>query len=377
MTEMTVPFVDLTWQHQPLKTEIQKAIADVIERGDFILGQALREFELNFAQACEVSYGVGLASGTAAIALGLQACGIKAGDEVLVPANTFVATIIGVIQAGARPILVDCHLDNALIDLESATKAITKKTKAIIPVHLYGQMVSPSQLLDFAQSHNLIIFEDAAQSHLGFKQGYTAGSVGMAGAFSFYPSKNLGAFGNGGILITQEEEIAQKVRALRNYGAPSKYFHTEIGTNSRLDTLQAAILGVKLPHIKTWNQWRNQAAKYYDQRLEPLQTKGIIPIKNESDTGHVYHLYVIRVQPECCLTRQAIQEKLEEKGIQTGIHYPLPCHLQPAYRYLGYQQGDFPNAEVLCQQILSLPLYAGLTDSQIDYVVEQLSLICS
>ena len=374
---MEVPFVDLGWQHQPIQEDIKRAILKVVERGDFVLGKDLGEFENAFAQACGVKYGVGVASGTSAIAMGLQASGIVAGDEVIVPANTFVATLIGVIQSGAQPVLVDCHLDNALINLEAATEAITPKTKAILPVHLYGQMVSPSQLLDFAQTHNLLIFEDAAQAHLAEKEGYKAGSVGIAAAFSFYPSKNLGAFGNGGMLITRDEVLATQVRCLRNYGAPSKYFHTAIGTNSRLDTLQAAILQVKLPHVGLWNQQRNQAAQTYDELLKPLKARGISPILNQSQTGHVYHLYVIRVEETCGISRRVLQEGLAAKGIQTGIHYPIPCHLQPAYRYLGYELGDFPNSETICEQILSLPMYPGLTTEQIRYIVEQLTIIVS
>jgi len=374
---MEVPFVDLGWQHQPIQEDIKRAILKVVERGDFILGKDLGEFESAFAQACGVKYGVGVASGTSAIAMGLQAAGIVAGDEVIVPTNTFVATLIGVIQSGAKPVLVDCHLDNALINLEAATEAITPKTKAILPVHLYGQMVSPSQLLDFAQTHNLLIFEDAAQAHLAEKEGYKAGSVGIAAAFSFYPSKNLGAFGNGGMLITRDEVLATQVRCLRNYGAPSKYFHTAIGTNSRLDTLQAAILQVKLPHVGLWNQQRNQAAQTYDELLKPLKARGISPILNQSQTGHVYHLYVIRVEETCGISRRVLQEGLAAKGIQTGIHYPIPCHLQPAYRYLGYELGDFPNSETICEQILSLPMYPGLTTEQIRYIVEQLTIIVS
>lgn len=374
---MEVPFVDLGWQHQPIQEDIKRAILKVVEQGDFILGKDLGEFENAFAQACGVNYGVGVASGTSAIAMGLQAAGIVAGDEVIVPANTFVATLIGVIQSGAKPVLVDCHLDNALINLEAATRAITPKTKAILPVHLYGQMVSPSQLLDFAQTHNLLIFEDAAQAHLAEKEGYKAGSVGIAAAFSFYPSKNLGAFGNGGMLITRDEVLATQVRCLRNYGAPSKYFHTAIGTNSRLDTLQAAILQVKLPHVGLWNQQRNQAAQTYDELLKPLKARGISPILNQSQTGHVYHLYVIRVEETCGISRRVLQEGLAAKGIQTGIHYPIPCHLQPAYRYLGYELGDFPNSETICEQILSLPMYPGLTTEQIRYIVEQLTIIVS
>ena len=370
-----VPFVDLTWQNQPLQAKITEAIQTVIDRGDFVLGQALAEFETAFAQACGVEYAVGVASGTAALALALQAYGIGAGDEVLVPANTFVATLMGVIQAGAKPVLVDCHLDTALIDLAAAAQKITPKTRAILPVHLYGQMVSPQQLQDFARSYNLIIFEDAAQAHLASREGYRAGSVGVAAGFSFYHSKNLGAFGNGGMLVSNDPEISQKARSLRNYGAPSKYFHTDIGTNSRLDSIQAAILNIKLPHLEGWNQTRQRAARQYDRLLAPLADKGILPIRDETETGHVYHLYVIRLLPHCPVDRQQLQEQLTAVGIQTGIHYPIPCHLQPAYRYLGYQQGDFPNAETLCEEIVSLPMYPGIREEQIAIVVEQITAI--
>jgi dTDP-4-amino-4,6-dideoxygalactose transaminase len=370
-----VPFVDLTWQNQPLQAKITEAIQTVIDRGDFVLGQALAEFETAFAQACGVEYAVGVASGTAALALALQAYGIGAGDEVLVPANTFVATLMGVIQAGAKPILVDCHLDTALIDLAAAAQRITPNTRAILPVHLYGQMVSPQQLQDFARSYNLIIFEDAAQAHLASREGYRAGSVGVAAGFSFYPSKNLGAFGNGGMLVSNDPEISQKARSLRNYGAPSKYFHTDIGTNSRLDSIQAAILNIKLPHLESWNRSRQRAARQYDRLLAPLADQGILPVRDETETGHVYHLYVIRILAHCPVERQQLQEQLTAVGIQTGIHYPIPCHLQPAYRYLGYQQGDFPNAEILCEEIVSLPMYPGISEEQIEMVVEQITAI--
>ena len=370
-----VPFVDLTWQNQPLQAKITEAIQTVTDRGDFVLGQALAEFETAFAQACGVEYAVGVASGTAALALALQAYGIGAGDEVLVPANTFVATLMGVIQAGAKPILVDCHLDTALIDLAAAAQRITPNTRAILPVHLYGQMVSPQQLQDFARSYNLIIFEDAAQAHLASREGYRAGSVGVAAGFSFYPSKNLGAFGNGGMLVSNDPEISQKARGLRNYGAPSKYFHTDIGTNSRLDSIQAAILNIKLPHLEGWNRSRQRAARQYDRLLAPLADQGILPVRDETETGHVYHLYVIRILPHCPVERQQLQEQLTAVGIQTGIHYPIPCHLQPAYRYLGYQQGDFPNAEILCEEIVSLPMYPGISEEQIEIVVEQITAI--
>ncbi|MEG4350999.1 DegT/DnrJ/EryC1/StrS family aminotransferase [Microcoleus sp. LAD1_D3] len=372
-----VPFVNLSLQHQPIQSQITETIGKIIEQGDFILGQSLTEFETAFAAASGVKYGVGVACGTDAIALGLQACGINPSDEIIIPANTFIATAIAVLQAKAIPILVDCDPETALIDLTAAETAVTSKTKAIIPVHLYGQMVSPRQLLDFANRHDLIIFEDAAQAHLAEREGYRAGSIGKAAAFSFYPSKNLGSFGDGGMLITNDAQLAEKMRTLRNYGAPSKYLHTEIGTNSRLDNLQAAVLNVKLPYLEKWNRDRTAAAQHYDTLLEPLKHKGIVPIANHSSSGHIYHLYVIKITEESSIDRNTLQEKLAQHGIQTGIHYPLPCHLQPAYQNLG-NRGDFPHAEALCQQILSLPMYPGLSNTQIEQVVRAivLSLNC-
>ncbi|NEO84540.1 MAG: DegT/DnrJ/EryC1/StrS family aminotransferase [Spirulina sp. SIO3F2] len=363
-----VPFVDLSIQHQAIQSEIETTLLEVVRQGHFVLGEALTQFETDFALASGGTQGIGVGSGTDAIALGLQACGVGAGDEVLVPANTFIATLIGVLRAGAKPVLVDCCLDTALIDLTAAAQAVTSQTKAIVPVHLYGQMVSPTALQDFATAHNLLIFEDSAQAHLAQREGYTAGSVGIAAAYSFYPSKNLGSFGDGGMVVTQDEAIAQKIRCYRNYGAAQKYLHTEPGLNSRLDNLQAAILGVKLPHLKTWNQQRNEAAQIYAQALVPLQIRGIIPLTNESGSGHVYHLYVVRVDERSPLNRDQLRSKLSDRGIQTGIHYPIPCHLQPAYKFLNYEAGDFPNAEQLCQEILSLPMYPGLSSKKIQTV---------
>jgi len=266
-----VPFVDLSWQHNPIQADILAVVEAVLAKGDYVLGQAVTEFEAAFAQACyqttqvndlvgdepaldSTPYGVGVGCGTDAIALGLRACGICEGDEVILPANTFVATLIGITAAGAVPIFVDCDPQTALMDLTAAAAAITPKTRAIVPVHLYGQMVSPQGLLALAAQHNLIVLEDSAQAHLAEREGYRAGSVGLAAAFSFYPSKNLGALGDGGMLVTREEVVAQTVRSLRNYGATRKYFHTDPGgTNSRLDTLQAGVLLLKLPHLQAWN----------------------------------------------------------------------------------------------------------------------------
>jgi dTDP-4-amino-4,6-dideoxygalactose transaminase len=364
-----VPFVDLNLQHQPIQAKLQRAIEDVLVKGDFILGQPLSDFETAFAVACGTKYGIGVGSGTDAITLGLQACNISAGDEVILPANTFIATLIGVVSAGAKPILVDCNPKTALIDLEAAAKAMTPQTKAVIPVHLYGQMVSPSQLLDYANTYKILIFEDAAQAHLAEREGYRAGSVGIAAAFSFYPSKNLGAFGDGGMVVTNNPDVAAKMRLLRNYGSSQKYVHIEPGTNSRLDTLQAAILHQKLPYLSQWNSARLNIGQRYDIELVPLASAGIIPIHNQSGTGHIYHLYVVKVDDSCPIQRQQLQEQLTAAGIQTGIHYPIPCHLQPAFNYLGYQQGNFPQSEQLSQQILSLPMYPGLNNSQITEIV--------
>ena len=372
-----IPFVDLSLQHQPIQKEMRQAIEDVLKRGDFILGKALSDFETEFAVSSGAEYGIGVASGTDAIALGLQACNIGVGSEVILPANTFVATLIGVLRAGAKPIFVDCDPNTALIDLAAAENAITSKTKAIVPVHLYGQVVSPKKLKDFAERHNLMIFEDSAQAHLAHRDGYQAGSIGIAAAYSFYPSKNLGAFGDGGILVTSNQEVAQKMVRLRNYGASKKYYHVEMGTNSRLDTLQAAVLHQKLPHLAGWNASRLKIAQQYDSELAPLKSLGITPMQNQSGDGHVYHLYVIKVDESCPLQREEIQEKLAEAGIQTGIHYPIPCHLQPAFKDLGYDMGDFPNSEKLAKQILSLPMYPGLTNSQVKEVATAIASVVS
>lgn len=372
---MTIPFVDFTFQHQPIQAKLNQAIQNVLQRGDYVLGQALSEFEGAFAQACGTTYGIGVASGTDAIALGLQACGIGEGDQVILPANTFVATLIGVLRSGATPVFVDCDPRTALIDLMAAEKAITARTRAIIPVHLYGQMVSPRRLLDLSSTYDLLIFEDAAQAHLAERDGYRAGSIGLAAAFSFYPSKNLGAFGDGGMVVTQEAIIAQTMRSLRNYGATRKYFHTDYGTNSRLDTIQAAVLQAKLPHLYDWNCDRNRIAQRYDALLQPLNAYGITPIENDCGDWHVYHLYVIRITEASPIERTALQSALAEMGIQTGIHYPIPCHLQPAFQHLGYRAGDFPHAEMLCQDILSLPMFPGLADEQIERVVNALQTL--
>ncbi|MEM8610526.1 MAG: DegT/DnrJ/EryC1/StrS family aminotransferase [Cyanobacteria bacterium P01_H01_bin.105] len=371
---IAVPFVDLSQQHGPLRSELMAAMAAVADRGDYILGRSVVQFEQDFAAVCDAQYGVGVGSGTDALTLGLQACGVGPGDHVILPVNTFVATLIGVLQSGATPIFVDCDLATGLMDLNAAERAITRRTRAIIPVHLYGQMVSPQALQALAEAYDVIIFEDAAQAHGAERDGVKAGSVGLAAAFSFYPSKNLGAMGDGGMVVTQQEVIAQTVRSLRNYGSTRKYYHTDPGgTNSRLDTLQAAVLQIKLSHLAAWNCDRNHLAKRYDKALKPLIASGVIPMINHSGTGHAYHLYVIRLTHQCPIDRTRLQQELAAHDIQSGIHYPVPCHLQPAFHHLGYQTGDFPIAEQLSQEILSLPMYPGMTNAQIEHVVETIT----
>lgn len=370
-----IPFVDLSFQHQPIRVQLEQAMAEVIHQDDYVLGQALAEFEQAFAAASGTSYGIGVASGTDAIALGLQACGIGLGDEVLLPANTPVATLIGVIRSGATVVLVDCDPQTALINLTAAEKAITLRTRAIVPIHFYGQMVSPRALLALASTYDLLIFEDAAQAHLAEREDYRAGSVGSAAAFSFYPSKNLGAFGDGGIVVARESIVAQTLRSLRNYGATRKYFYTDHGINSRLDTLQAAVLKTKLPFLSRWNCDRYQIAQRYDALLQPLANYGIVPLQNQSSEGHVYHLYVLRVTEKCEIDRGTLQAGLADLGIQTDIHYPIPCYLQPAFKHLGQTMGDFPETERLSQEVLSLPIYPGLTESNIRQIASAIEML--
>lgn len=365
----SIPFVDLALQHAPLQPAFHAVFQRLLTQGDFVLGEAVTALEREWAIACGVGFGAGVGCGTDAIALGLQACGISAGAEVLLPANTFIATLIGVRRAGATPVLVDCDPHTGLIDLDAANARVTPRTKAVVVVHLYGQMVCPRATRAFAQAHNLLIFEDAAQAHLAERQGERAGSLGAAAAFSFYPSKNLGALGDGGMVVSSDEAIASRVKTLRNYGAPKKYYHTEAGINSRLDTLQAAILRLKLPHLAHWNQQRYQLAQRYDQLLAQANLP-CWPLENHSGSGHVYHLYIVRLHPG--INRDALQAFLGDQGIQTGVHYPLPCHLQPAFRDLGYQPGDFPVAEGLSDVMVSLPMYPGLTLAQVERVVGSL-----
>jgi dTDP-4-amino-4,6-dideoxygalactose transaminase len=358
----SVPFLDLKQQYQAIKGDINTAIDAVLERGDFILGKAVGEFEQAFADYCEVPHAVGVDSGYSAIELILRAYGIGPGDEVITAANTFISTVFPVANCGARTVMVEIDPDIYNIDPAKIEAAITPATKAIIVVHLYGQPADVDPVLEIARRHNLVVIEDACQAHGARYKGRRTGSLGHAAAFSFYPGKNLGAYGDGGALVTRDPEIAERARLLRNLGQPTKNHHTMKGFNFRLDTMQAAILGVKLPHLDAWNASRRRAAAHYDRLLGDLP---VVAPPLASNVEHVYHLYVIRVQ-----NREELAQHLNDAGVATGIHYPTPIHLQPAFQDLGYQRGDFPITEAYADQILSLPMFPELQEDQITYVAE-------
>jgi dTDP-4-amino-4,6-dideoxygalactose transaminase len=359
-----IPFVDLAAQYESISAEVEVAMSGVLKRTDFILGHDVEQFEAEFAAYCETSFAVGLDSGTSAIEMALRAYGIGPGDEVITVANSFIATALAISYTGARPVLVDVDPETYNMDPALLEAAITPRTKAVVPVHLYGQPADMDPIVALAEERGLVVVEDACQAHGARYKGRRAGSLGHAAAFSFYPGKNLGAYGDGGIVVTADEKVADSLRMLRNYGQRQKYHHLLQGFNRRLDTLQAAILRVKLPHLDNWNGARRRHAVRYN---EFLAGTGVgLPL--EADFAEsVYHLYVIRTE-----NRDEIAAHLKGQGIATGIHYPVPIHLQPAYSELGYGEGSFPVTEGLAGQLLSLPMYAELTSEQIERVAEAL-----
>jgi dTDP-4-amino-4,6-dideoxygalactose transaminase len=364
MTSTPIPLVDLKAQHAEIAAEVEAGFARVIAETAFILGPAVAEFETAFARFCGVPHCLGVGNGTDAIELILRALGLGPGDEVLVPANTFIATALGVLRAGAAPVLVDCDAF-FLMDPGQVEERITPRTRALLPVHLFGQIADMEALREIASRHGIALLEDAAQSQGARRHGRASGSLGDAAATSFYPGKNLGAYGDGGAVLTASDDIAAHVRKLRNWGSERKYHHPELGFNSRLDTLQAVVLAAKLRRLETWNAARRRAAARYDELLAGLpdvETPRTLP-GNE----HVWHLYVVRVP-----RRDEVLAKLNADGIGAGIHYPTPLHLHGAVRHLGYREGDFPQAEKAAAEILSLPLYPHLTDAQQDRVVDRL-----
>lgn len=359
-TGISVPFVDLRAQYRSIAPEVGQAIQGVLNRADFILGEEVERFEAEFAAFVGAEHAVGVGSGLAALELALHAYGIGPGDEVITPANTFIATVLAILGVGARPVLVDVNPATYNIEPAGVAAAITPRTRVLMPVHLYGQTADMDSLLALADRHNLLVIEDAAQAHGALFRGRRAGTLGHAGAFSFYPGKNLGAYGDGGLIVTRDAEIAARLRQLRNYGQSVKYHHVVAGTNSRLDTLQAAVLRVKLRHLGDWNRARQEHAAEYDRLLGGLDV-GTPAVTDRA--GHVYHLYVIRVT-----RRDALQAELSSNGIQTGIHYPIPIHLQPACAHMGYPRGAFPETERAAGEILSLPMYPELDREKIERV---------
>jgi len=360
---MHVPFVDLKCQAQELREEYQRVIWDVIDRAAYTLGPELQRFESHMAQLAGTDNAIGVSSGTDAVKLALLSAGVRAGDEVIVPANTFIATAEGVSHIGATPVFVDCDPDTALIDVEKIPAAITDRTTAIVPVHLYGQPADMDELLAIASARGLIVIEDACQAHGARYKDRAAGSLGHAAAFSFYPGKNLGALGDGGAVTTSDPEIDAKVRLYRHHGQEGKNIHSVIGYTDRLHNLQAALLDVKIEYLPAWNESRREAARLYDEAF--LNDPAIRPITRKTDRESVLHLYVIRVKD-----RDEVRARLGEVGVESGIHYPIPLHLQPAYAHLGHGAGDFPAAEALATDILSLPMYPQITRQQVEYVVE-------
>jgi len=357
-----VPFVDLKLQYQKLKAEIDEAMRSVVASAAFLEGGATKEFESAFASYCGVREAVAVDSGTAALQLVLVALGIKPGEEVIVPVNTFIATAAAVAVLGARPVFVDSDSKTWLMDLRQVEANITSRTRAIIAVHLYGHPVEMNPLLSLAEKKNLLVIEDACQAHGALIHGKRTGSMGRAGCFSFYPAKNLGAFGDGGLVTTDDPELAEHIRRLQNHGRISKYKHSEVGFNSRMDTLQAAILKAKLPHLDNWNACRRELAAQYRRKLAPLQ---LWMPKIVGGTAPVHHLFPIS-HPR----RDEMARFLTQRGIETGVHYPVPLHLQPAFASLGYKLGDFPVSEKIAAETLSLPIFPEMTD-------EQLTLVCT
>ncbi|MDA2923806.1 DegT/DnrJ/EryC1/StrS family aminotransferase [Acidobacteria bacterium AH-259-L09] len=361
---ITIPLVDLTSQYRSLSSELKSAVQRVMERGDFILGQEVADFESEFAQFCGTAHAVGLANGTDALHLSLRACGIGPGDEVITAANSFVATAAAISFAGATPVFADVDARTYTLDPAAVEKKITPRTKAIIPVHLYGQPADMDPIMELARNHMLKVIEDACQAHGAEYKGKRVGSIGDLAAFSFYPAKNLGAFGDAGAATTNDPELAERLRMLRNYGQRQKYYHDFPAFNSRLDTIQAAILRVKLRHIEEWNARRRQAALVYERLLAETQFS---PPSPAPYSKHVFHLYVIRSRrrPELC-------NFFHQRGISAGIHYPKPVPFQKAYMHLGHQPGDFPVTEAACLEVLSLPMFPEITQTQIETVCRAL-----
>ena len=355
-----IPFLDLKAQYASIREEIDSAVLKVLASGSYVLGEEVAAFEREFASFSSAPIGIALNSGTSALHLALLAAGVGPDDEVITTPFTFVATVAAIGYSGARPVLVDIDPQTYTIDPALIERAITPRTKAIIPVHLYGQCADMDPILEIASRHGIAVIEDAAQAHGAEYKGRRAGSMGAIVCFSFYPGKNLGAYGEGGLCTTGDEELARTMRMLRDWGAEKKYAHVLKGYNYRMEALQGAILRVKLRRLEAWTNARIAHAARYDAALDPA----VSPPKTMPDARHVFHVYAIR-----CRDRAAMQSALAAKDIQSGIHYPIPVHLLPAWSDLGHKRGDFPHSEAAADAVLSLPMFPELRDEQIDEVV--------
>ncbi len=360
---MKVPFVDLKAHHQEIKAELDETISNVIAKSAFIKGEFVSQFEKEFATYIGAKSCVGVANGTDALHISLRVLGVTQGAEVIVPANSFIATSEAVSLAGARPVFVDCDPAFYNIDVGQLERAITKKTKAIIAVHLYGRPAAMDEIAAFAIKHGLHLIEDAAQAHGATYKGRRVGTFGACGCFSFFPGKNLGALGDAGAIVCNDPALAERFAMYANHGRKEKYSHEQEGVNSRLDGLQAAILSIKLKQLERWNARRRAVAQIYDEALGSMMSTPA----HSADHVSSQHLYVVRVK-----NRDALQKKLKECGIETGIHYPIPLHMLPAYKYLGHKAEDFPVAAKFKDEILSLPIHGCMPDDQVKFVVDTL-----
>jgi dTDP-4-amino-4,6-dideoxygalactose transaminase len=355
-----IPFLNFQPMHEQIRSEMHQAFSDVYDSYWYVMGEKLQTFEASYAKYNQTKYCVGVSNGLDALILALQALNIGKGDEVIVPSNTYIASVIAITTVGATPVFVEPRIDTYNINPELIEQKITKRTKAIMPVHLYGQACEMDYIMKLAEAYDLYVVEDNAQAHGSSYNGKLTGSFGHANGVSFYPGKNLGALGDAGAVTTNKEEIAEKIKALRNYGSHKKYHNDYVGLNRRLDELQAALLSVKLQYLNDWTQERKEIAKTYNQSL--VGSNLILP-QLASNADHVFHLYVVRTNK-----REELQEHLNNKGVGTLIHYPIPPHLQKAYKYLGYKKGDFPIAEELANTSISLPLWVGMDKNQLETV---------
>ncbi len=365
---MEVPFLDLKAQYNSIKDEVNASIQQVLDKTAFAGGPFVEQFEESFATYCQTKHAVGVSNGTAAIWLALAGLGIGRGDEVITTANTFIATAEAISFAGATPVLIDIDETTHNMDPAAIEAAITPQTKAIIPVHLFGQMADLDPILKIARKHNLYVVEDASQSHGATYNGRRAGSIGDVGCFSFYPGKNLGAYGEAGGVVTNDADLAAKIKMIRDHGQSKKYIHKVIGWNGRMDGIQGAVLSVKLKYIDQWNELRRQHAREYSNVLDSVS--GIVTPTVASYGTHVFHIYAIRMA-----ARDAVMQELRDNGVACGIHYPVPVHLQEAYAELNYKEGDFPVAEKCASEYISLPMFPELTPSHILHVTETLKQI--